>query len=84
MAQEHDDVEAAHGSGEVPDGIRALRHARGPQQVTFAEIADHLFDYVCRHPDDTAVAHRIAQFLTDVEAIEHDHSLDPDRGLPAP
>ena len=66
------------------DGISQLRAERGAQHVTFSEIADHLFDYLDRHPDESPTVHRIARFLVEVEGIEHDHDLDPDRGLPAP
>lgn len=67
-----------------PDGIRQLRAERGAQHVTFSEIADHLFDFADRHPDETATVDRIARFLVEVEGIDHDHDHDPDRGLPAP
>ena len=65
-------------------GIHVLRNQRGPQYVTFDEIADHLFDYIERNPNHAGVADRIARFLADVELVPHRHDADPNRGLPAP
>ena len=65
-------------------GIRTLRFERGPQHVTFSEVADHLFDYVERHPHDAVTIDRLARFLAEVEHWPHDHDADPDRGLQAP
>ena len=65
-------------------GIRALRAERGEQPVLFREIADHLYDYMERHPHDALVIDRLARFLTAVEHLPHDHDADPQRGLPAP
>lgn len=65
-------------------GIFALRDQRGPQYVTFDEIADHLFDFVERNPNHAAVVDRIARFLADVEFVPHSHAADPNRGLRAP
>lgn len=64
------------------DGITSLRMIRGDQQVTFAEVADHLFDYVERFPEEAEVVARVARFLVAVEGIPHDHDADPLRGLP--
>jgi hypothetical protein len=66
----------------MSDGIERLRVSRGAQQVTFAEIADHLFDYCERHPEDAGSVERMADFLVAVEGIPHDHAADPLRGLP--
>lgn len=68
----------------MSDGIRMLRSSRGPQHVTFSEVADHLFDYIERNPSDRAAIHQFATFLALVEQTPHDHDADPDRGLPAP
>lgn len=64
------------------DGITQLRMSRGRQQVTFAEIADHLFDYIERFRDDEGAVDRIARFLVMVEGMPHDHDADPQRGIP--
>lgn len=66
------------------DGIRMLREQRGTDDVSFNDVADHLFDYCELHPEDAAAVQRFAAFLTAVEYIPHDHDADPDRGLPAP
>jgi hypothetical protein len=68
----------------VTEGIAVLREQRGHQLVSFSEIADHLFDYVERHPHDAVTVDRLSRFLTAVEMLPHDHNADPDRGLPAP
>ena len=66
------------------EGINMLRAQRGHNQVSFNEVADHLFDYCDLHPAEAAVLERFAAFLTAVEYIPHDHDADPQRGLPAP
>ena len=65
------------------DGINLLREHRGPDHVSFNEVADHLFDYCDLHPEEAAALHRFAAFLAAVEYIPHDHDADPDRGIPA-
>ena len=66
------------------DGIDMLRGQRGPQQVSFSDVADHLFDYCDLHPEAAEALHAFAAFLTAVEYVPHDHDAHPDRGLPAP
>ncbi len=68
----------------MADGIRMLRSHRGSQEVSFSNVADHLFDYCELHPSDAGAIQRFAAFLAAVEYIPHDHDADPDRGLPAP
>ena len=63
------------------EGIERLRSRRGSQKVTFDDVADHLVDYVDRHPDSQAVVDDLAGFLASVERIDHDHDASPDRGL---
>jgi hypothetical protein len=53
--------------------IEGLRDARGVETVTFADVADHLTDYVRRRPEDAPVVERIAHFLTAVERVDHHH-----------
>jgi hypothetical protein len=65
------------------DGIGILREQRGQNNVTFNEVADHLFDYCDLHPEEAASLHRFAAFLAAVEFVPHDHDADPDRGIPA-
>lgn len=64
------------------DGIMQLRFDRGRQQVTFAEIADHLFDYAEAFPGQRGAVEAIARFLVAVEKIPHDHDADAQRGIP--
>jgi hypothetical protein len=64
------------------DWIARLRRQRGHQSVTFAEIADHLFDYSERFRGDHEVVERIAHFLIAVEQVPHDHDADTRRGVP--
>ena len=66
------------------EGITMLRGLRGAQNVTFSEVADHLFDYIERNPEHRGAVEQVATFLAAVEGVPHDHNADPDRGLPAP
>jgi hypothetical protein len=66
---------------DMEDGIALLRRKRGPEWVCFGNIADHMQDYMGRHPGDRAVIDRFARFLAAVENVRHDHDLSPDRGL---
>lgn len=63
------------------EGITRLREARGDEQVTFHDVADHLVDFADREPGDREVVDRIARFLADVERVDHDHENDPERGV---
>jgi hypothetical protein len=63
------------------DEIARLRGKRGDQDVTFAQVADHLRDFTDLHPDDGDAVQRVAAFLADVEDVAHRHENDPDRGL---
>lgn len=65
----------------MDDPIEYLRAKRGDQQVTFADVADHLHDYADRHRDDSAAIGRLAAFLAAVEDVDHDHRDDPTRGM---
>lgn len=53
--------------------IDRLRHARGEESVTFADVADHLDDFARRQPDTAAAVARLAAFLTSVERVPHAH-----------
>ena len=66
------------------DGIGMLRAQRGHGEVSFSDVADHLYDYCDLHPEHAEAIQRFAAFLTAVEHVPHDHDADPDRGLPAP
>jgi hypothetical protein len=63
------------------DEIERLRGKRGDQDVTFAQVADHLRDFTDIRPDDGDVVQRLAGFLADVEDEEHDHDGDREHGL---
>ncbi|HEU5034816.1 MAG TPA: DUF6104 family protein [Mycobacteriales bacterium] len=63
------------------DEIGRLRDKRGDQDVTFADVADHLRDFSDINPDDGDVVQRLAAFLADVEDEPHHHETDPERGL---
>ena len=63
------------------NGIEQLRSKRGTEQITFGDIADHLHDYVDRHPAARDAILRLAQFLADIEDAQHDHNANPTRGV---
>ena len=63
------------------DGIARLRAARGDERVTFADVADHLVDFGDRDPGARDVLDRLARFLAEVERVDHDHEMDPERGV---
>jgi hypothetical protein len=65
----------------VTDEIEYLRRKRGDQNVTFAQVADHLHDFVDRVPTDRDAIQRLGRFLADVEDIDHSHENDHTRGL---
>src|SRR3981081_3838694 len=65
------------------EGIQRLRAQRGHERVTFADVADHLVDYVERTPEARQVVDELAGFLAGVGDVAHDHDADPDRGLGA-
>jgi hypothetical protein len=54
-------------------GVRRLRDERGGEEVTFADVADHLEDYLRHHPEDGRAIDRVASFLAGVEDVDHDH-----------
>jgi Family of unknown function (DUF6104) len=62
-------------------GIDRLRAKRGSEQVTFADVADHLVDFAEREPECGDAIDRLAHFLAGVEDVDHDHGADPERGL---
>lgn len=41
--------------------------------MTFADVADHLEDYLRHHPEDGRAIDRVASFLAGVEDVDHDH-----------
>lgn len=55
------------------NGVERLRRKRGDEQVTFADIADHLDDFVAREPGSAGTVDALAMFLTGVEDAEHEH-----------
>lgn len=63
-------------------GIGRLRSERGRERVSFDDVADHLVDYIERHPGTRDSVDDLAAFLAQVERIDHDHDAAPDRGLP--
>jgi hypothetical protein len=65
-------------------GIARLRSQRGGEKVSFDDVADHLVDYIERHPESRSVVEDLAGFLARVETIDHDHDASPDRGLARP
>lgn len=54
-------------------GVDELRSRRGPQRPTFNEVADHIVDFVERHPETERELDDFALFLATVEDITHDH-----------
>lgn len=63
------------------ESIDFLKQKRGTEQITFNDVADHLFDYAERHPHERGTIERVARFLANVEDVDHDHEADEDRGL---
>ncbi len=63
------------------DGVMLLRERRGTQRIDFNDVADHMVDYADRHPEDCGAIERLARFLAEVEQVDHDHAVDPDRGV---
>jgi hypothetical protein len=55
------------------DGVRRLREARGDEQVTFDEVADHIDDYCAGRPESATVLDGFAGFLARVEQVAHRH-----------
>lgn len=55
------------------NGVERLRRKRGDEQVTFADIADHLDDFVAREPGSGEAVDALAMFLAGVEDAEHEH-----------
>lgn len=55
------------------NGVERLRNKRGDQEVTFADVADHLEDFVNRHPDSRQTVEKLASFMAEVEDIDHQH-----------
>jgi hypothetical protein len=55
------------------NGVERLRNKRGDQEVTFADVADHLEDFVNRHPDSRETVEKIASFIAGVEDVDHQH-----------
>lgn len=59
------------------NGVERLRNKRGDQEVTFADVADHLEDFVNRHPDSRQTVEKLASFMAEVEDIDHQHQEGP-------
>jgi hypothetical protein len=55
------------------EGVQGLRSKRGHEQVTFDDVADHLEDFVRRHPHARATVDELAAFLARVEDVDHEH-----------
>ena len=55
------------------NGVERLRNKRGDQAVTFADVADHLEDFVKRHPDSRQTVEKLASFIAEVEDVDHQH-----------
>ena len=55
------------------NGVERLRSKRGDQEVTFADVADHLEDFVNRHPDSRQTVEKLASFIAEVEDVDHQH-----------
>lgn len=64
---------SADAEGRSLNGIERLRRKRGDEQVTFADIADHLDDFVAREPGRGETVDALAMFLAGVEDAEHEH-----------
>jgi hypothetical protein len=58
------------------NGVERLRNKRGDQQVTFADVADHLEDFVNHHPDSRETVEKLASFIAGVEDVDHQHQED--------
>jgi hypothetical protein len=56
-------------------GVARLRAARGREEVSFDDVADHLVDYAHRHAEHRAALDGLASFLADVEHTDHDHDV---------
>lgn len=54
-------------------GVDGLRRKRGDEEVTFADVADHLDDFVAREPASAATVDALARFLAGVEDMSHEH-----------
>jgi len=57
----------------VSGGVDGLRRKRGDEEVSFADVADHLDDYVAREPASAPTVDALARFLAGVEDMSHEH-----------
>jgi hypothetical protein len=55
------------------DGIEELKRRRGDEDVTFADVADHLYDFATSSPQDAEVVGRLATFLARLDDMQHHH-----------
>ena len=53
--------------------VDLLRERRGGERASFDEIADHLVDFVERHPQAQPVIERLAVFLAAARTVPHHH-----------
>jgi hypothetical protein len=66
---------AAEANPRTLSGVDRLRALRGNEQVTFNEVADHLGDFVERHPHAHEEVDNLAAFLAAVERKPHRHDV---------
>ena len=59
-------------------GIDLLRKLRSNESVTFADIADHLTDYIKQHPGALRAIDAFARYLAELNGVEHDHDAVAD------
>ena len=60
-------------SGASTPGIEQLRSQRGAERATFNEVADHMTDFMGRHPEGGRVVDELAAFLAAARLHGHAH-----------
>ena len=58
-------------------GVELLRKRHGDEQVTFKDVADHLSDYLKRHPAALRAIDGFARYVAEVEDVGDDHDAVP-------